>query len=277
MREKLKGNKKILIYIILAVIVPVFFLMYLLLTWLMKLVMRLLKLDLSDVVFGKEKITEPHHGDFEVENNLVPIEEALAITDRTDLRTFMLNVLKNDVSGSLSKLKEALESEDSETAHYAATVLREEINEFRSTVYSSLSEIPDEEGDEKMRTCLVTERYINEYLRQGIFSPEEECEYALRMAELGETVYKGEKRLLTYDDMYQISMRLLDAGLTDRCREWCIRLSDAFPDVKESYLAMISYCFKTGRRKGFNEGLDTLMNSGIPVDEETMEHIRAFR
>lgn len=270
-------KKKVLVYFFLMILLPVFFPVFMLLTLLFEGIARLLRLDLSDVVFGKEKITALDRGDFEAENNLVPIEEALVVTDQASLRTFMLNILKGDVTDSLSKLKGALESGDSETAHYAATVLREEMNKFRTTVYSSFASIRNTSGEERTKTCLVTIRYISEYLTQDIFAPDEQTEYASRLADLGDIVFEDDYRKLTVEDYYNISMRLLKVKDYDRCRQWCVRLEDIFPDEQESYLAKISFYFETGRRKEFRAKLKALMDSGIPVDDETMRHIRAFR
>ena len=50
----------------------------------------------------------------------------------------MLNVLRGDVSQSLAAISLALNSADSETSHYAATALRDELGRFRDTVPSSL-------------------------------------------------------------------------------------------------------------------------------------------
>lgn len=272
-----RDRKRTVIYFVLMLLVPVFFESLLALTWLMRLVTGFMHVDLSDVIFGKDKAAGLQRGNAEEENNLVPIEEALAVADTTSLRTFMLNILKGDVSSSLNKLKEALLSSDTETAHYAATVLREELGRFRSTVFRSFAAIQNAKGEEKDETCIVTIRYMNEYLKKDLFSEDEMTEYVTRLADIGDIVFNDDYTLLTVDDMYGIAMRLLDAGLYSRCRQWCIRLADTYPDVKESYLAIMSFCFRTGRKDGFRQGMQELMDSGIPVDETTMKNIRAFR
>lgn len=272
-----RDRKKTIIYFILMLLVPVFFTVYVLCTNVMKLVTGLMHADLSDVIFGKDKISSLERGDAAAENNLVPIEEALAVSDQDSLRTFMLNVLKGDVSDSLGKLKEALTSDDSETAHYAATVLREELNRFRSTIYSSLSQIRQTEGEARDRLCLISIRYINEYLAKDLFSDDEAAEYADDMADMADTVFYDDHDLLTVQDMYHICMRLLGVKRYDRCREWCERIANMYPDTKERYIAQMSCAFETGRRDEFRESLTELMNSDIPVDEDTMRHIRAFR
>lgn len=272
-----KDIKKTVIYFVLMIMIPIFFILYLLTTRLLSLITRLLHPDLSDVVFDKDRISALDRGDALAENNLVPIEEALAVSDRQSLRTFMLNVLKGDVSDSLDKLQQALVSDDSETAHYAATVLREELNRFRSNVFRSVSAIKNSEGSERDETCIVMIRYMNEYMKRDLFPYDEEREYAMQLADAGDIVFEDDPDSLTVDDMYGICNRLLECRIYDRSKDWCVRLADKYPDKKESYLAIITYCFATGRYSGVEEGLNALMASGIPVDEETMQHIRTFR
>ena len=80
--------------------------------------------DLEDVIFSKERVKTHLRADEEREGNLVPIEEALAISDKDSLRTLVMNVVRGDVQNSLASISLALNSEDTETSHYAATVLR---------------------------------------------------------------------------------------------------------------------------------------------------------
>ena len=60
----------------------------------------------------------------ERESNLVSLEEAIEITNDTELRSLMMNVVRGDIQQFLSSISLALNSEDTETAHYAASVLQ---------------------------------------------------------------------------------------------------------------------------------------------------------
>lgn len=101
-------------------------------------------MDLDDVIFSKDRVKTYLHPDEERERNLVSVEEALAITDKENLRELMLNVVRGDVRNSLASLSMALNSEDSETAHYAASVLQDILNDFRANVQKRYQEILQE-------------------------------------------------------------------------------------------------------------------------------------
>ena len=77
-------------------------------------------MDLSDVVFSKERTDTLQRPDEDVEKNMVALEEALEVSDKKSLRTLMMSVIRGDYKHSLSAIALALNSEDSETAHYAS-------------------------------------------------------------------------------------------------------------------------------------------------------------
>ena len=77
------------------------------------------KVDLNDVIFSKERVRPRMAAEEESESNIVPIEEAVAITDKDSLRGMIMNVVRGNMKSSLSAVSLALGSDDPETAHYA--------------------------------------------------------------------------------------------------------------------------------------------------------------
>ena len=71
---------------------------------------------------------------------MVALEEALEVSDKKSLRTLMMNVIRGDYKHSLSAIALALNSEDSETAHYAASVLQDVLSDFRSQVQAFMKD-----------------------------------------------------------------------------------------------------------------------------------------
>lgn len=104
-------------------------------------------MDLSDVVFSKERVKTFIPPDEERGRNMVSIEEALEVTDKKSLRTFMMNVIRGDYRKYLSSIALALNNEDTETAHYAASILQDVLGEFRENVQEKyqLSQMEDEQ------------------------------------------------------------------------------------------------------------------------------------
>ena len=125
-------------------------------------------MDLDDVIFSKERVKTNVKADEERERNLVPIEEALAVSDKKNLRMLMLNVIRGDLQDSLESISLALNSEDSETSHYAASVLRDELNDFRVTVQKIYTDMKEEEPDQTDSEEMLID-YMNRILCQKSF------------------------------------------------------------------------------------------------------------
>ena len=123
-------------------------------------------MDLSDVVFSKDRKENFLRPDEEMERNMVSLEEALEVTDKKNLRTLMLNVIRGDYRNSLAAINLALNSEDSETAHYAASVLQDVLNDFRSKVQTDYL-LCQEENEQQVENCIKLVEYMNPILEQN--------------------------------------------------------------------------------------------------------------
>ena len=68
--------------------------------------------DLEDVVFSKARARTFIHAEEERESNLAPLEEAIEITEASELRTLMMSVVRGDIQNSLATIALAMNSED---------------------------------------------------------------------------------------------------------------------------------------------------------------------
>ena len=114
--------------------------------------------DLEDVIFSKDRVKTQLKADEERARNMVPLEEALAINEKKNLRLVMMNMVKGEIQDSLSAIALALDSGDSESSHYAASVMTDELNEFRTKVQALSREIQNEKEEETgqiLGTCRI--------------------------------------------------------------------------------------------------------------------------
>ena len=125
-------------------------------------------MDLSDVIFSKERVETFIRPDEETEKNMVSLEEALEVTDKKSLRSFILNVIRGDYKNSLSSIALALNSEDTETAHYAASILQDVLSDFRVGVQEKYRTL-DEDEEHIAENCVnpVSYTHLDVYKRQG--------------------------------------------------------------------------------------------------------------
>ena len=168
--ERLRDNRRTyLIRFIVMLLCPVFGIVFFFVSHLLFLTIFRRKVDLEDVVFSKERVRTQLKADEDRERNLVPIEEAIVINDNKSLREVMLNTVKGDIKDFLSAISMALDTEDSESAHYAASILSFELDEFRLEVERLYEEIKEEEPGETGAERKLLD-YMNVILKQKVFT-----------------------------------------------------------------------------------------------------------
>lgn len=232
-------------------------------------------MDLEDVIFSKEKKETFMHPDEDMERNMVSIEEALAVTDKGNLRTLMMNVIRGDYRQSLSGLLMALNSDDSETSHYAASVLQEVLNGFRLNVQRMYKAAAVEDEGQRQR-CVELIEYMNPILEQHVLTDIEQKSMTERMDETGELLYALEHHGIGSHIYEILVMRNLEAGKILNCQKWCDRVAAAYPDTLVSYKCRLKFYYETKNREAFFDVMKALKQSEIMIDTETLEMVRVF-
>lgn len=231
--------------------------------------------DLADVIFSKERVTTYLHADEEQESNVVPIEEALVICDKGNLRNLMMNVVRGEVEESLASIALALNSDDSETSHYAATVLRDVLNDFRAHTQELFIVMNRNEKDSCEYACLLIE-YMNGVLKQEVFQEAEQRSFVDMMEKACDYLYERDWRRLTPQYIGWLCNLFLKIQSYDKMKLWSDRGRDMYPDELIIYVCYLKYYFTVGKKKQFFEELDRLKQSDIVIDKETLELIRTF-
>ena len=231
--------------------------------------------SLEDVVFSKERVRTNDRADEERERNMAPLEEAIAVSDKESLRSLMLNVIRGDVQNSLAAIALALNSQDSETSHYAASVLQDELNNFRGNVQKVRREIEKEEdGETDCEYYLIP--YMNNVLEQKVFTEMEQANMVKIFSEVGETLYRKNRYRFTSQYYEWICLRLLDVKDFEEMEKWCDRAAEQYPDELSSYTSKLKLYFTSQQKDKFFETLEALKKSSIVIDRETLALIRTF-
>lgn len=233
-------------------------------------------IDLEDVIFCKEKTQNMMKADEERERNITSLQEALLITEKHELRKLMMNIIKGDYHNSLASISMALNSEDSETAHYAASVLQEVLNTFRIHVQEQYQICLQEEREDQVKSCIDLIEYMNPILVQKIFSYIEQKTMVLRMEEVCELAWKKSPEKIQSRIYEMVSMRLLECKQYEICRKWCIRAVQQYPEALASYACQLKLYYECKDKDAFFKVIEELKTSDIILDNETLEMIRVF-
>ncbi len=232
--------------------------------------------DLEDVIFSKERVRSFVHADEESERNMVPLEEAIAVTDTDGLRTLMMNVVRGDIKKSLAAIALALNSEDTETAHYAASVLQDALNEFRTTVQRDYTLVQSEDENRLVYAGMLIE-YMNQVLEQKVLTDIEQVAYVRMMDDVCEILYEVDGEKMTSYQYEAIALRLLEIEDFEECKKWCERAMYQYPNTLSSYTCQLKLYFNSGQKERFFSVIEELKQSAIVIDNETLELIRVFR
>ena len=242
------------------------------------------EVDLADVVFSKDRVRTNLPAMEEKESNIVPVEEAMSIADKDNLRKMMLQIVQGDLKHKLAAIATALNSDDSETSHYAASALQNVLGEFRFLVQKNYEEIKgggekagesEEERGKRMKLAEETLDLMGEVMGNRLLVEKEQALYADIMEEICRILLEEESRL-TVKRLEVLCLQLLYAENYEKCREWCsFFYLRNFGDA-EPYICRLKLYFATGDRRNFFSTLEELRSLEVDIDKETLELIRIF-
>ncbi len=275
LREKVQKKRVILLFFV-CLFFPGAGLLFILFSYLSYRFIFIRDVDLSDVIFSKDRKMERIRANEERDRNVVPLEEAIEVADTEELRNLVMNVAQGDYEESLATISLALNCEDTETAHYAASVLQDALNNFRLNVTQKYNEIRQKP---EQITQLAPEllNYMNKVLQQHVFGDVEQKSFVDNMEEVAELLYEQAPEELTGDITEAVTLRLLESEEFETCEKWCMRGKQLFPDSLFSYTCALKYYFNSGQRDRFFEELSALKSSAVIIDRETLELIRTFQ
>ena len=232
-------------------------------------------IDLSDVEFSKKRHIARVKADESRERNIVSVGEAILISDREKKRANMLNVLLGDTDESFSAIALALDSDDSEVAHYAASFLQSKMDTFRDNVRKTVQQIDEGDiGDEECRKLILNLiQYMNHMLKQNVFTKTEQTDYVRQMEQLCETLFQNARNNLTSECYEWLIGRITELKEYDKAELWENRFFEQYPDLLAAYTLRLKLYFETGHKDKFFEVLTQLQRSSVAVDSKTLELI----
>ena len=234
--------------------------------------------DLSDVEFSKQRHAARVKADEERERNIVPVEESI-ISDQEKKRTNMLNILLGETGETLSAIALALDSDDSEVAHYAASFLQSKLDAFRERVRQSKQMIQEQKdrGEPYQDAVLVLIRDMDQILKQQVLTRVEQLDYVGQMETLCQDLYDNDRDRLEVSCYSSLFSRLLELQAYDRAEVWGERFADQYPDQLQPYTLRMKLYFETEQTERFMQVLAKLRASNIEIDYQTLELIRMIQ
>lgn len=273
------NRKQYVMNMVIMLLCPVVGILYFFLAFLKFHFIKLGERDLSDVEFSKKRQASRVKADEERERNIVAVGEAILVSDQEQKRANMLNVLLGDTEEALSSIALALNSDDSEVAHYAASFLQSKMDTFRENVSRMQKKIEknDVEDEEYQEHILELIRYMNHMLKQKVFMQVEQVDYVNQMEQLCEKLFQNARNRIPPECYEWILGRIMDLGEYERAEIWGYRFSEQYPDVLSSFTLRLKLYFETNRKEEFFEVMSQLRASDVLIDNRTLEMIRMIQ
>lgn len=218
---------------------------------------------------------QPEHPDVREALNVVPVEDAMAVSGNTEKRALLLGQLKKDLKENYRVLLAAERDKDSESTHYAA-VAKTEIYRLHQTRWLECRrDYAQNPGDpEKYHTaCQV----LTEMLESGVLSSREQSAYQKRLCDLVQGQIDADEAEVSPEEYEEYLGSLVELGRSgDAERLWQEHADQMRSEA--AYQSMLKLFYRTGDRRKFEDVLNDLcQNRQVRLSPKGLEHLRYWR
>lgn len=232
------------------------------------------RLNQSELSFSKNKIRVITDADIEREADHVPVEEALLVSDKFSKRKVFLELLKkDDFENSLDTIKDAVENDDMEISHYAATFVTDAVNRYKKKeLQMRMLCMNSQEINDRISYI----RYLCEILGYHIFSIPEQRSYLGRLEEQMKTLREENPFALDGEMLSNLISYWEELGDCTKVKEWMLSARLLSEDDLEAAKLCLQYYYRHGKQREFFELLEAVKQSSLELDNEALEWVRYY-
>ncbi len=228
----------------------------------------------EELSFSKKQVRVITDADIEKEADRVPVEEALLVSDKRSRREVFLELLKkDDYESSMDMIKEAVESEDMEISHYAATFVSNAIAQYKKKEEELRTGYEKAPSQERLLSYV---RYLCEILSYQIFSAPEQRGYLARLDEYMRALWQSNQEAVDGAMLSSLMTLYEQQGEEGKLEEW---VAFARQRSQQDLLAAkqcLRYYYRHGNENAFLDMLEQIRRSSLELDAETLDWVRYF-
>lgn len=218
----------------------------------------------------KVKWDTPGRPDVDKEINMIPLEEALTMSDHQTRRRFVLDTLKEESLEWVPFLTRAVRNEDSETSHYAVTALLE----MKRTMTAELQRhaVVYHREPERIDAAVAYADCLKRYIGSGLMDAKLEWTSRFAQAEVLDRLIEasaGSEAVYAERVVCAIALERYDEA-----RETCESFLRDYPDSELAYVTALSLYFTLRMSDKFERVLERLKRAPIKVSNRTLQMIR---
>lgn len=241
--------------------------------WIAKLFMRRgQSMQVEDISFSKEKRNRAERPDVEMESQAVPLEEVLLVSSDAIKRSHLLMQLKQSSIENFDMIRKALDSDDPETSHYAASALTSAKAKFENTIREMDRKYIANSRDGNLIRAYAD--YVLGYLKSGILDQLEEKKYSYVYLNILTTVDNPQDVLTEYDYLNVVDRAIF---LEDykTAQEWAERGFE-MEATESTFLNLLKVYYYTNQSDQFFETMNKLKRSDVTLSEDGLAIVRFF-
>ncbi|MBS4196426.1 hypothetical protein [Lederbergia citri] len=202
----------------------------------------------------------------EREINIIPFQDALLSNDNNLKREMLIDSLKNGVK-DIGVLNKAIKSDDTETAHYAATAIMEIQRKYVTALHDLMKRLEESPFDYE-----VMDRYaetLKKYVDSGMIDQETKIQYQMQFSDLLENLLNSPLRCKQYFvDKINCDVEL---GNFKKAQFYSQQFIEAYPLDEASYLTAMKVYYAVQNRKKLAEILNTLRKTPIQLSPKGLK------
>lgn len=228
--------------------------------------------DYSNLSVDKSKQEFLENVDKEQELEVLPIEEILTVSVAKDRRKAIMNMTKMNMHENLGLLRKAVENEDSETSHYAASVLTDIISKFQLQL-SDLQVKYDSDRSNKENNIEFLDAVMR-ILNSGGLIGVEKMKYDYMFINLLINLEKYHAEAVK-EEYYAVMVKALHSvGRMQEAENWADKSLERHPETEQSYLNVMYIKYILGKEEDFEEALGKLRKSSVDLSQKGLDIVR---
>lgn len=208
------------------------------------------------------------------ELNKVSMTEALKLTSYKYRRNMIMQLLnEDDTLQYLDVLQDALDNEDTETSHYASTVIMELQRKIQEELIEKEVLYEQDPSDhayaaqwEEILYKVVNSNLYDESNRKRYFAKYHCVSDNLLSAEMPEEIYLKNR----------IDISFLEKNYTEG-QKFCTEYLRLYPGSEDAVLCQIQLFIRTKDSKGMQDFLESLSDRPVVLTKKTLKYIRVFK
>lgn len=212
------------------------------------------------------------HPNVREELDVVPVEDAMAVSENREKRALLLKQLKKDLWENYRILLAAEQDEDSESAHYAAAA-KMEVYRLQQRQWLECWEdyVQNPEAPERYHAACGA---LESMLDSGVLSPREQIAYRKRFCKLVEDRIAREESVVSQREYEEYLACLAELGRYGDAETLWRKRADRLQS-EAAYLKLLEMFYQMGDRRKFEACLEDLRrNRQIRLSARGLEQMR---